>query len=41
MMFQNKLFTTNITEVSFTINGNYYVMDHMFGKYTLKHDKNM
>jgi HrpA-like RNA helicase len=44
-MFWNKaLLIANIVEVSFTIDGIYYVMDHGFGKYdyeTTKHDKNM
>ncbi len=41
-MFWNKLlFATNITEVYNAIDGIYYVMDHRFGKYTLKHDRNM
>jgi hypothetical protein len=41
-MFWNKaLFIANIAKVSFTINKIYYVMDHKFGKYLVKHDKHM
>jgi hypothetical protein len=42
MMFWNKLlFVTKIAKVSLTIDGIYYVLDHRFGKYTMKHDRNM
>jgi hypothetical protein len=40
MSFCNKsLLTTNIAKVYLIIDGIYYVVDHVFGKY--KHDRNM
>jgi hypothetical protein len=41
-MFWNKLLLiTNIVEIHFIIDGIYYVVDYVFGKYLSKHDKNM
>jgi hypothetical protein len=40
--FWNKLLlVTNITEVYLTIDGIYYVVDYVFEKYLLKHDKSL
>ncbi len=40
MSFCNKLLlTTNIAKACFIIDGIYYVVDHVFGKY--KHDRNI
>ncbi len=40
--FWNKpLLVANITKVYLTIDGIYYVMDYVFGKYLSKHDKSL
>jgi hypothetical protein len=39
--FSKPLVATDIVEVYLIIDGIYYVVDHVFGKYPLKHDRNM
>jgi hypothetical protein len=41
MFWKKLLFATNIVEIYFIIDGIYYVVDNVFGKYLSKHDKNM
>jgi hypothetical protein len=41
MFWTKALLVANIAKVSLIIVGIYYVVDHMFGKYTMKHDRHM